>query len=219
MKVINVLLIIIFILFVILGIKIYHSNSSEHEYSVQDIQKILDKAKDIKNYECTIGDVQYKRKDYKIYTKSNENNIVAITDYLYDEQISYDIDTIEEMGYIKMEPQIKEIYSSNSWIINDGDISHYDNLEILVAKEEKNENTQYLKVEFKTTTQMPLWLDDNETVISANITIWIDINNGLIMKIKNAVGEVHEFNYEFNTVTDEDVNPDLTGYKKIETND
>ena len=75
MKVIHILLIIIFILFTILGVKVYNSNK-EPEYSISDIQEILDKANHIKNYECII-DNKYGLV-FKSYKK--KENIICIED-------------------------------------------------------------------------------------------------------------------------------------------
>lgn len=209
MKRIYVLLIIVFILFGILCMKINNSNK-EHEYSLSDIQKILDKTNHITNYECTItcnGEFFEKRsiKDNKMRIKDTDN-IEVMVDFVQDKVIS--MNTTTKM-YSQMSAQ------QNGWETKQLKIKSLANIRssfrMTRVENESYNKTSCLKITYE---------DENGGFEPSYI--WIDPNNGLILKyIKtyiNSHNDIYECNYSFNTVTDKDVNPDLTGYKKINAN-
>lgn len=213
MKVIHILLIIIFILFTILGVKVYNSNK-EPEYSISDIQEILDKANDIKNYECKLDNCTYKRKDYKI-VKANEN-VISIADYFQDEAIIFKPGTTTYISTKVGKNAIpEEIYSANSLIIDD-----LSKLKLIKLKETKYNEEECFEVKFKGVYINDGWLSESSEY-SYHLTIWINCKNGLIMKSEAKMlgkRQINEYIYKFNTVTEEDVTPDLTGYEKVVDN-
>ena len=197
MKRIYILLIIILILFGILWIRINNSNNKP-EYSLRDIQKILDKAEDIKNYECELEDgTIYKRKNNKVCIEESTNGTNHIRDYEAKTVITYD--EKNKIYMINKLDEELELFANTYAGLSNNSVSR---INIASIKEEKYRGNQCLK--FEISEKNLVW------------TYWINVENGFIMKMKYSNGKVHEFNCKLNVVTDEDINPDLTGYKKVE---
>lgn len=210
MKRIYILLIIIFILAAILGIKIYNSkNPSKYlKYSLEDIQKILDKANKIKNYECKEINGKgcyyfsyvslYKKKDNKILY--GLRNGYTINDYDSRKAITYSNSTVSKKIWFETEMlEYEKPTTSNFLTIGyKGEISSSESLRVIDKAKYKGKNCLIITMR-------------NED----SINIWVDIENGLVLKVDDGK-EIYEYEYSFNTVTEEDVTPDLTGYEKIE---
>ena len=203
MKVYKVLIITIIVLFIILGIRIHTSNTKQ-EYSLQDIKKILNKADRLENYECEIDYGQYayyKKKNNKIFLES-QNGLKDYKDY--DRNIEI-ICNINEKGkfYIEKNLTLEKIPSSNLYT---GTVAAEELsstvTEIISVKQKEYNGMTCLKAELK---------DKRERVA----VFWIDIDTGLIMKAEFSDGTIKEYKYKFDTVTESDVTPNLSGYTKV----
>lgn len=205
MKTIEILLIVILILATILGIKIYNNNKKP-EYTLRDIQLILKKADQLTNYECEINYglyKNYKRKDSKMVLKQSDSDSVLYKDY--DKQLQVVCKPADGKNYyIEKDLQETAIPSSNLYTsgFTPDELVTLE-IELLSVKEEKFKEKNCLKVE----------LNDKE---DREMILWIDMYSGLVMKLQSNEGEVFEIVYKFDTVKEEDVTPDLTGYTKIE---
>lgn len=205
MKITKIVLIIISILTVLIGIRIYNNNK-ELKYTLRDIQQILKKSDQLTNYECEINlgiFKYYKRKDNKIFLQSDVNQRVY-RDYDKNKQIV--CKTLNNKNYyIEQDLTSAKVPSSNLYISGfEVDELLTLDCELLSVKKQKYNKKNCLKVELKNK-------EENE------IVFWIDIDTGLILKCKSLDEEIVEFIYEFDTVTDEEVtHPDLSEYKKIE---
>ena len=205
MKITKIVLIIISILTVLIGIRIYNNNK-ELKYTLRDIQQILKKSDQLTNNESEINlgiFKYYKRKDNKIFLQSDVNQRVY-RDYDKNKQIV--CKTLNNKNYyIEQDLTSAKVPSSNLYISGfEVDELLTLDCELLSVKKQKYNKKNCLKVELKNK-------EENE------IVFWIDIDTGLILKCKSLDEEIVEFIYEFDTVTDEEVtHPDLSEYKKIE---
>ena len=223
MKVIHILLIIIFILFTILGVKVYNSNK-EPEYSISDIQEILDKANHIKNYECIIDNKyglvfkSYKKKENIICIEDRStkriynyelNSYLSVCDDGVKGEKFYIEDTISHSEY--------KFTSSNSLScgISPHNILLVESIDIIKIKEVKFDGNNCLKIIFKIAPEdTPAYFQNGKGYFKGNL--WLNKDNGLIMKIQDAeTKREFEPEYKFDTVTDKDLNPDLSHYRKL----
>lgn len=215
MKVYQILLIIILVLVIILGIRVYNSNK-QPEYSQEEVKAILDKAQNIRNYKYISKNNhgtelnKYIRKENEVYFQTLINdNIVYIN---ADEMAHYAISNSEKV-VVKtkvitnnvptsnnvtnnMVPKGNSLYTNSEYNANILSKYEFDKAESCMGKE-------CIRLKGKET------LDEN---------IWFDIDTGLIMKIASKDEKYQvTYSYEFNTVTDDDFKlPDFSDYKVIE---
>lgn len=198
MKVYQILLIIILILAIILGIKIYNTNKKS-EYSKKDIENILNKAYTVSNYKYISEEFELIRKDNMLKEYSKKSGLTVISDY--DKKISYGFND-------KNNIIIKKSISSNSNIrIPNTYLAPID----LVAQ-----NSEFIKKEV---------IEGKETIllkyINSDTYLNIDIETGFPIRCKykddNDKNIVDNYIYEFNSVTDNDIKlPDFSNYQIIE---
>lgn len=204
MKVYKILIITIIILLIILGIRI-HTNNSRQKYSLQDIKILFNKADSLNNYVCEVnyGEIiRYRRKDNRILLEL-ENGSKDYKDYSKNTEIVCS-DKNDKKFYIEKELTLKDMPSSNLYTgtIAAEELSSTVS-EVISVKEKKYNGLICLKAELK---------DKNERIA----VFWIDIDTGLIMKAEFPDGTIKEYKYKFDTVTESDVTPNLSGYTKIE---
>lgn len=193
MKRYQLLLIIILILTIILGIKIYNTNKKP-EYSQEQINQILEKAQNLKNYKCTanINDeifFDYIRNDNKLligYPNFGSKNY-SYRDYDESTELLY-----SEEKKIAIKKQIDntlKLSSSNLYLGIDTSQCNY-------LKKEQINGIDCIKVKSNANSSYETY-------------IWISIESGLIYKeysknIDTNEKKIIEVDYEFNTVTDKD---------------
>jgi len=221
MKIIKILLIIIIILLIIFGIKISGLFNDKEEMTLEQVKEIVAKSENIKNY---IYKTNYEGKEIaKKYKKDKE--------YLYANQIKYytDYEKGETIGINEEKKIAVKMNTMSEELIK----SHREQFSKLLENCEKYEfkgeeifngyNCIVVDIEYKYYAEG--WLGkDLEKYNDKNIktSVWIDKETGVIMKISSEIEDIktkEEYYYEFNCVTDEDVNiPDLAGYEIIEGN-
>ena len=200
MKRYQILLIIILVLLIILGIKIYNSNK-QPEYTSEEIRSILEKSAEIDNYQVTVNGYTYKRKGKLVLEARSNTDTILIRDYENQKKIDY---SKEKKICITMQLNSNEVYNSNQFLA-------------LQTNDFIASNSTYIKTininDLKCIKLKCNWITDN------NAYLYVDVATGLIIKIESDSSiEQMEINYSFNTVTDEDFKlPDLSDYKVIDT--
>ena len=193
----------------------------------EDIKKLLNKTKNIKNYECN-----YKVLGEKINGKYNEN--ILITE-ISNTKIYIDLKKEE---YILLEEDkkqaIKTKINSNSIEIHTTNVLEAQNESILkmledsnykykINKEEKYKEFDCIVLEIEHIFELPkeggyfteLAKYNGKTI---NSKIWIDKETGVIIKIISKASEeiIEEYEFTFNKLKDEDFKINLNGYKITE---
>ncbi len=197
MKVYKILLIIILILAIILGIRIYN-DKKEPEYSAKEIKNILDKSKNIENYQFTLDNHTYKRKGKLVLETSSDSDITLIRDY--ETKKRYAFSTIKKT-YIEDKLNSIDVYDANMLLTFQS--NEFIPMNSTYIKKVKTRTGQFIKLKCNWST--------NE-----NVNIYVDLATGLIVKFEKENGEKKEINYSFDTVTDKDFEiPDISNYNLI----
>jgi len=239
MKVIHVLLIIILILSIILGFKIYNSKNqiisketeniqklNNDKLELEEIKEIINKSENINNY-ClkTSTDAEYevKYKDGKFVLENNNNNKIFI-----------DYEDFSEKAIIITENNKTATYVNKSRFQKIDTINlHKDNIYLLINNCEKyeiNEMETFNNYECVSLTVFYKYVADGGWNFGENMeeydgkivetNILIDKETGVIMKITSKLEDLEatdEYYYKFNCLTEEDVTvPDLSEYKIVE---
>lgn len=220
MKYIKILVIIIIILLIIFGIKISGLFNNKEEMNLEQVKKIIAKSENINNYiyktKYEGQEITKKYKENKEYL--DENQLKYYTDYEKGETIGINE---EKKIAVKMNTKSEETIKSTREQFNLL-LENYEKYEFKGEEVFNGYNCIIVDVEYKYYAEG--WLGkDLEKYNDKNIktSVWIDKETGVIMKISSEIEDIkneEEYYYEFNCLTDEDVNiPDLSEYEIVES--
>lgn len=229
MKEVKILVIIIIILAIIFGIKISGVFENKEELTLEQVKEIIAKSENIKNYTYKNNyngeEILRKYNNNKEYFEMNGNKYY--TDYEKNEAIAIvkDSKKVLIMNTILKE-EMKSLKESFYLTAENAEEYNYIGEEIYKGKNcivielnRKYEEIEGLDWYFNKSEKEII----NEKYKNQMIKnqIWIAKDEGVILKVVSKLGDeesVQEFEFEFNCVSDEEVQaPDLSGYEIIDT--
>ncbi len=228
----KILILVIVVLLIIFGIKILNKPKGQKEVSLEEINALLEKGDSITNYKCEVDSngvktiIQHKDKKEKIEASTaDQTKVIVYNDYEKEEGILLSEEKKTAIKYNnilddthvlkKQKEELDEVLKK----CKTGEYSYK------YIGEEKIRNEDCIVIEISFEYQTNGGYDFNGELSKYNgetITnkIWINKEHGVIEKIENNFSNIKttaEFNYEYNNVTDEDVQlPDLSDYNFIE---
>ena len=227
MKVINIILIIIFILAVLFIFKAIYLNQETNNLQIEQIKELINKSENINNYSLTTNndkDTKIKYKEGK-FVFEKDNNKIFINYEDNDEKAI--IITEKNKTAIKIK---KENFTKIDTIKTSKENLYY----IINNYEKYKINGEEIFNGYKCislTTYSKYYASEgwnfeqdveNYNGKTIESTVLIDKNTGVIMKITSKIEDketINEYYYKFNCVTEEEVTaPDLSKYKIKEIN-